>query len=156
VKLFIGTSSGSSNVDIQNLGNRSTYSVALTNGVTYYFSLTAYDTSINESGHSMEVFATPATSGGGGGPAPTNLAGSSTSSGTATLSWNTAGSPFLGTVIYVGYESGVEFRHVDANNLSSLTIAGLDSGRMTYFWAKAYDCCGGESGVSNEVSFLIQ
>jgi hypothetical protein len=54
-KVYYGTASGiySQNKDV---GNVTTYTVTnLTDGLTYYFAVTAYDTSMNESGYSNEV-----------------------------------------------------------------------------------------------------
>ena len=54
-KIYYGTSSGSYTQNI-NVNNVTTYTVPnLTDGLTYYFAVTAYDTSMNESGYSNEV-----------------------------------------------------------------------------------------------------
>ncbi len=75
-KIYYGTSSGyyTQSIDINNTAT-TTYQVNnLTDGTTYYFSVTAYDTSNNESGYSNEACRTigtttcnSSTNGGGGG-----------------------------------------------------------------------------------------
>jgi hypothetical protein len=53
-KLYYGTASGTYAQNI-NVGNVTTYTVpTLTDGLTYYFAVTAYDTASNESGYSNE------------------------------------------------------------------------------------------------------
>jgi fibronectin type 3 domain-containing protein len=54
-KVYYGTSSGSYTTSI-NVGNVTTYTVTgLSSGTTYYFAVTAYDLSANESDYSNEV-----------------------------------------------------------------------------------------------------
>ncbi len=54
-KIYYGTASHSYSQNI-NAGNVTTYTVTnLTDGITYYFAVTAYDTANNESGYSNEV-----------------------------------------------------------------------------------------------------
>ena len=71
-KVYYGTSSGyyTQSININNTAT-TTYQVNnLTDGATYYFSVTAYDTANNESGYSNEACRTISTttcSGGGGG-----------------------------------------------------------------------------------------
>jgi hypothetical protein len=53
-KLYVGTSSGVYNRTID-VGKVTSYSIALAKGSTYFFALTAYDNSGNESGRSAEI-----------------------------------------------------------------------------------------------------
>lgn len=53
-KVYYGIASGNYSQNI-NAGNVTTYTVSGLNDGTYYFVVTAYDTSNNESGHSNEV-----------------------------------------------------------------------------------------------------
>jgi hypothetical protein len=53
-KLYVGTSSGIYNRTMD-VGKVTSYSIALPKGSTYFFALTAYDSSGNESGRSAEV-----------------------------------------------------------------------------------------------------
>jgi hypothetical protein len=53
-KLYVGTSSGVYNRTVD-VGKVTSYSIALPKGSTYFFALTAYDSSGNESGRSAEV-----------------------------------------------------------------------------------------------------
>lgn len=55
-KIYYGISSGNYDINID-VGNQTAYTVTgLTEGETYYYVVTAYDTSGNESGYSGEVF----------------------------------------------------------------------------------------------------
>ena len=66
-KVYHGTASGSYTMAL-NAGNVTQYTVNnLTDGQTYYFAVTAYDTSGNESGYSNEVSTLIGITGGGGG-----------------------------------------------------------------------------------------
>lgn len=53
-KVYYGTSPSNYNTSV-NVGNVTTYSQTLNDGATYYFAVSAYDTSNNESGYSNEV-----------------------------------------------------------------------------------------------------
>ena len=53
-KLYVGTSSGIYNRTID-VGKVTSYSISLPKGSTYFFALTAYDSSGNESGRSAEM-----------------------------------------------------------------------------------------------------
>ncbi len=89
-KLYYGTSP-SVYTTVLNLGNRLSYQVTgLSNGVIYYFALTAYDTSSNESGYSNQVTAMPSAGLGGGPTAPSTPTGFTvtTAAGWVYLSWN--------------------------------------------------------------------
>jgi hypothetical protein len=160
VKLYIGTSSRNYNVGILNLGNRTSYSVPLTNGVMYYLTLTAYDTSLNESAYGAEVTGLPTVSGGGGGNnpllPPTNFAGTSPSSETVYLSWTASATPAIGYIIYFGDQSGVYNQQSDMGNTTSHMFAGLLSGSRKYFIIKSYDLDGNLSLASPEINVLVQ
>ena len=52
-KLYVGTSSGVYNRTVD-VGKVTSYSISLPKGVTYFFAVTAYDKSGNESRHSGE------------------------------------------------------------------------------------------------------
>jgi hypothetical protein len=53
-KVYVGTTSGVYTRTID-AGKVTSYAITLPKGVTYFFSVTAYDNSGNESGHSGEV-----------------------------------------------------------------------------------------------------
>jgi len=53
-KVHIGTASGVY-TKVIDVGNKTSYMITLPKGVTYYFAVTAYDTSGNESTYSSEL-----------------------------------------------------------------------------------------------------
>ena len=80
-KVYYGTSSGSYNQSID-VGNVTTYTLNLTDGTTYYFTVIVYNTVRSESMYSNEACRTIGTttcSGGGSGGGGNNLAGGDTS-----------------------------------------------------------------------------
>ena len=84
-KVYYGTASGSYGAPID-VGNQTSYAVAGLNGPTYYFAVTAYNTSGTESAYSTEVSKSFADT-----TAPTlsAIAAGSITSGGATISWTT-------------------------------------------------------------------
>ena len=87
-KIHYGTSSGTytNNVDV---GDVTTHQLTgLTDGLTYYFAITAYDTSANESGYSSEVNKL-IQSVGGTPPQITGIYTNNISTSSATINWTT-------------------------------------------------------------------
>jgi len=127
----------------------------LINGITYYYVITAVDTSGNESPYSNEDNATPADS---VAPSPpTNLhitAGDST----ITLDWvdNTEEDLAIYTV-YRSTTSGSGYTVVDSGLTSSeYTDTGLTNGTTYYYVLTAVDTSSNESDYSSEVSATPQ
>lgn len=156
--VFVGGTSGSESTTPVNSSplSATSYSVSgLTNGSTYYFTVSALN-AIGASASSNELAATPqiapATPG-----APT-LTGAVGSSGSVSLSWIAPASNGSGSVsgynVFVGSASGAE--SVTAKNASpltstSFTVTGLNNGSTYYFVVTALNSAG-SSPASNELS----
>jgi len=77
----------------------------------------------------------------------------SSSSGTATLTWNLDASTNLaGYKVYLGTASGVYSSSFSVGNVTSYTVPNLAVGNTYFFVVTAYNGSGIESGFSNEVS----
>ncbi len=123
-----------------------------TNGTTYYYVVTAVDTSGNPSGDSNEASATPQN-----GPplAPTNLV-ATPGDGQASLVWSANGEPDIaGYDVYRSQTSGGPYSLVNTAALvttNAYTDTGLTNG-TTYYWVvTAVDSGDLESGNSNEAA----
>lgn len=108
--------------------------------VTYYFAVTAVDTSGNESGYSLESI---------------NIIGGSISG--STLKWDTASGDVLGYRIYYGTVEEKYTEIVDVGNLTqySLDNIPLTEGIIYYFVVRAYNAYG-ESADSNITTYMIE
>jgi hypothetical protein len=96
--------------------------------------------------------------GGGGGSA--QVAGGSGVPNSATLGWGASPSPNInGYRIYYGTAPGMYSQPfgqgVNAGNVTTYTLMGLNSATTYYFAVTAYDASNNESGFSNEVSKAI-
>jgi|GEM_PF-435930 len=127
----------------------------LTNGIRYYFRVTAIDNSLNESGYSNEINATPADRP----PAPPKnlVVLDSSVSKTIVLKWKKNDEiDFLRYRIYRSTTSpaSTQVDSTTAGNLNDTTrvITGLANGTTYYFRITAVDSAGNESQFSNEVS----
>ncbi len=135
-KIHRGTASGSYTTSV-NVGNQTSYTVSdLTSGTTYYFAVTAYDSSQEESGYSNEVnygsgssctysispSSASFTSSGGTGTITVTAASGCTWSASTGVSWTTISSGASGT------GSGTVDYSVAANTgsarTSAFTVAG--------------------------------
>ncbi|MBF8296994.1 MAG: uncharacterized protein HW389_3539, partial [Bacteroidetes bacterium] len=128
----------------------------LTNGVTYYFRVTAVNTAGKESGFSNEVSAIPWDY---VPPAPPRNLTAIPGNGQVVLTWNKNSEPdFLRYLIYGGTSPGPSER-IDSTTggIADTTkvITGLVNGTTYYFHVIAVDVCRNESGKSNEVSVTL-
>ena len=74
----------------------------------------------------------------------------------ATLAWDAnTESDLAGYKIHYGTASNSYSVHIDVNNVTTYTVAGLTAGQTYYFAATAYDASGNESGYSNSVSYAV-
>jgi fibronectin type 3 domain-containing protein len=120
----------------------------LTNGTTYYFKVSAVDTSDNESALSSTVSATPMY------PAPTGLTHTSSTYNSVTLEWTAPGEPDVaGYNVYRSSTSGGPYTMVNPSlvTTTSYTDSGLSSGTY-YYVVTAVSTGSEESGYSSEVS----
>ncbi|MFH1371833.1 MAG: hypothetical protein ABII09_11200 [Planctomycetota bacterium] len=126
---------------------------SVTNGTTYYYVVTALDTSTNESDNSDEVSATPYAD---TTPpaAPTGLSATG-GNGTVSLDWNNNTEGDLdGYNIYRSTTSGVYTTPLNGSLLSSsdYTDNSVVNGTTYYYVVTAVDTGANESGSSSEVS----
>ena len=121
----------------------------LTNGTTYYFVVTAVNSS-GESGYSNQATATPSQQR----PlVPTGLRVTSNGLGRITLSWNAA----AGATSYKGYinANSVAGPYEYSFPTSQTTDTAIIAGGTTYYWVVTAVNSSGESGYSNAVSITL-
>ncbi|MBC8402241.1 MAG: PQQ-binding-like beta-propeller repeat protein, partial [Candidatus Marinimicrobia bacterium] len=127
---------------------------SLTNGITYYYRLTAVDTLFNESNFSDEVSATPADT--VPPTAPQNLT-AVVGNAQVTLIWNSFYlEDFLQYRIYGGTYSGPTTVVDSTSSLTDteVTITGLINNTTYYYRVTAIDSALNESDFSNEVNVV--
>ena len=74
----------------------------------------------------------------------------------ASLIWNQNTDPDVaGYNVYYGAASGTYTNMVNVGNATNTTISGLVAGVTYYFAATAYDSLGGQSGYSDEASYVV-
>ncbi|MBN1766242.1 MAG: hypothetical protein JW860_13360 [Sedimentisphaerales bacterium] len=128
---------------------------SVTNGTTYYYVITAVDTSDNESGYSNEDSATPAA------PtppaAPTGLAAMA-GDGSVDLDWNDNSEPDLSHYnMYRSTTSGSGYSQIATDvSGSSYDDNTAANGTTYYYVVTAVDTEDSESGFSNEASATPQ
>lgn len=136
-----------------NIADTTKIFIGLTNGTKYYFRITAVDQSLNESGFSNEVSATP-TAVDLPPAAPQGLTAIAADR-QITLKWrqNTE-ADFLRYRIYRGTSPNPITKFDSTNSIADTTktFAGLINGTRYYFRITAVDQNFNESGYSNEVS----
>jgi fibronectin type 3 domain-containing protein len=122
----------------------------VTNGTTYYYVVTAVDTSSNESGYSNEASATPQ---GDITPpaAPTNLAATG-GDGVVDLDWDDNSEPDLASYsLYRDTSSGEPYGQIASGVASSdYSDSSVTNGTTYYYVVTAVDTASNESGYSNE------
>jgi len=151
-KIYRGTASGGESL-LATIGAVLSYSdTSVTNGVTYYYHVTATNGIPGESGFSNEVSAMPVA-----GPsvpdAPRNLV-ATPGNGTVTLTWSPPSfdgrSPITGYTVYRGTNSGNRSFSVDLGNVTMYTDRGLINGQQYYYVVTAVNAIG-RSPPSSEV-----
>src|SRR5437870_6288979 len=151
-KIYQGTASGGESL-LATVGAVFSYpDSSVTNGVTYYYYVTAVN-GIGASGSSNEVSATPVA-----GPsvpdAPQNLV-ATPGNGTMTLTWSPppwdVRSPVTGYTVYRGTNSGNRSFFVPLGNVTTYTDTGLANGQRYYYVVTAINAIG-EGPPSSEVS----
>ena len=136
------------------VGNTTSYAFNnLTDGQTWYFSLSAYDTSNNESCFSAEVSKVlPATGDTTSPTVPTNLSAIAISSSQINLSW-TASTDNVAVTGYRIYRGGVQ---IDTTTLVSYSNTGLSPSTSYSYTVAAYDAAGNISSQSTSASATTQ
>jgi VCBS repeat-containing protein len=153
-KVYRSTTSGSGYSQIADVSSSAHTDTGVTNGTTYYYVVTAYDTSANESGYSNEASATPqdATAP----AAPTGLSAMA-GDGQVSLDWNNNSEGDLdGYRVYRSTTSGSGYSQIAGPSSSAYTDNGVTNGTTYYYVVTAYDTSNNESGYSNEASATPQ
>ncbi len=131
---------------------------SLTNSVRYYFSISAVDTSDNESEKADELIIDtlednlPPNK-------PSGLSGvlSDANSITVTIQdGNSQMADFAGNILYYGNVAGNLENLVDLGNSFSYVLSDLPVGSTWYFVASSYDFSGNESAATVEISVTIE
>ena len=128
-----------------NVGNVTSYVVGnLTSGQTYYFSVTAYDTSGNESAFSAEVSKQVTTL-----PVISNVVGNNITTTGIVISWNTNintnGQVFYGLTTAYGSQSAIVDSSPETTS-HTVTLSGLSPATLYHFKVTSVD------GSSNSTS----
>ncbi|MFT7484935.1 MAG: subtilisin family serine protease [Candidatus Paceibacteria bacterium] len=158
-RVYRSTSSGGGYSDISGLIGSSAYNDnAVANGTTYYYVVTAEDTSGNESGNSSEVSATPQSSADVTPPANPSGLGATAGNGTVSLDWNDNGEGDLaGYHVYRSTSSGGGYSDISGLiGASAYADNAVTNGTTYYYVVSAEDTSGNESGDSGEVSATPQ
>ena len=154
-KVYYGTSSHNY-INTILVGNSTSYTTpTLAEGVTYFFAVTAYDTSNNESAHSSEVNVlvpakdtTP--------PAVPIIISYDTNDMKVSLAWGNVTDPDLaGYKVYYGTRSRVYDKTIDVGTALTYTTPDLSEGVTYYFAVTSYDISNNESAHSSEVNVLV-
>jgi len=153
------TSGSEDNVVEANDSNASGFTVyGLGSLVRYYFSITAVDTSGNESDKAEELIvdtlidSLPPN-------APQEISGllSGTHSVTITIvDGNSQMADFAGNIIYYGTVSGELDSSIDLGDSFSYIIDDVPIGATGYFVASSYDFSGNESATTGEISVTVE
>ncbi len=122
----------------------------LTNGVQYYYQVTALDFVGNESDFSSGVFVTPSAN--PPPPAPTGLT-ATPGEFQVSLDWNDSTDPdVIGYLVYRATASGGPYDEVDdVQGVSAFVDTTVSNGTLYYYVVTAYDNLSQESQYSSEV-----
>src|SRR6266480_3319675 len=151
-KIYRGTTSGGETL-VATIGNQLSYSDGgLTNGVTYYYKVSAVN-NVGEGPQSNEASATP-TAPATPPSAPQGL-GATAGDATVTLTWSApssnGGSPITNYRIYRGTASGGETLKATIGNVLTYTDTAVTNG-VTYYYQVSAVNSAGEGPRSNEAS----
>ncbi len=127
---------------------------AVTNGTTYYYVVSAVDTSGNESGTSGEASATPSAGDVTPPSAPTGLAATG-GDGQVDLTWDPNGEGDLdGYNVHRATTAGGPYTQLNGAVVASAayTDTAVTNGTTYYYVVSAVDTSGNESGTSSEAS----
>ncbi|MCG8408391.1 MAG: hypothetical protein MI923_24585 [Phycisphaerales bacterium] len=154
--IFRSTTSGGPYVEIDRDDPSQFVDPFAVNGVTYFYVVTASDTSNNESGFSNEVSATPQAPDTTPPAAPTNLTAVG-GDGQVSLDWDdNTESDLQEYAIFRSTTSGGPYVEIDRDDPSQFVDPFVTNG-VTYFYVvTALDTTGNESAFSNEVSATPQ
>lgn len=148
-KVYYGPTTGNyDNVnDVGDVGSETTYTIKdLVEGQTYYIAVTAYDTSNNESGYSVEVvYAVPV-------QFALKIPSGVTVTGKLTLQWyKHRDLSVVGYTVYYGVEPDNYIHAVDVPGRATTRKKFDLPADVYYFRVAAYDGNGNESPLSAEI-----
>ena len=128
------------------MGNATTYTLLnLIPGKKYYCIVTTYSASRKEGPASNEISFTVSKS----------ITPAITSS-TIALAWDKSpGRDVKGYRLHYGTASRTYSSIIDVGNVTTYKISNLTAGKTYYVVVTSYDKAGGESRVSNEISFTV-
>ncbi|MEE4311793.1 MAG: fibronectin type III domain-containing protein [candidate division KSB1 bacterium] len=154
-KVHYGTTSRQYSSTV-NVGKATQYqAVNLTEGIEYFFAVTAYDKKNNESGYSEEVSAVVPIVDVTAPDAPTILSGQ-VNELKITIQWTQNSEPdFVGYKVYYGTTSGSYPNEVLVGNSQTFTTPELSEGVIYFFAVSALDTAGNESNLSSEYNIYI-
>jgi serine protease len=154
-RVYRSTSSGGGYSAISGLVAGSAYTDnGVTNGTTYYYVVTAEDSSSNESGNSNEANGTPQSTVDSTPPTnPTGL-GATAGNGSVALDWaNNGESDLAGYRVYRSTSSGNGYSDISGLIAgSAYADNGVTNGTTYYYVVTAEDNASNESGNSNEAN----
>lgn len=130
----------------------------LTGSARYYFSITAIDTSGNESEKADSLIVDTLLDTRPPNP-PAGISGALSSAETVKVSiqdGNSRMADFSGTILYYGNTSGNLDQSVDLGKDFSYLLEGLSVGSVWYFSAVSYDFSGNVSTATEEISVTIE
>ncbi|MFC1990253.1 fibronectin type III domain-containing protein [Chloroflexota bacterium] len=145
--------SGYSKINVSLISTSSYTDNGLTNGVTYYYVVTAVDLGNNESGYSNEDSTTPANAP----PAPPTGLAATPGDFQVSLDWNDNTEPDLaGYNVHRSLTSGSGYSKINVSlvTASYYTDTGLSNNTTYYYVVTATDNLTAESGYSNEASTI--
>jgi len=158
--IYYGTTSGVYNLNVEATdADAASFTITgLTNSVRYYFSITAADTSGNESEKAdalvvdtlVDTFSPYK---------PAGISGALSSSDSISVTiqdGNSQMADFSGTLLYYGNTAGNLSESVDLGKNSSFELDNLPVDSVWYFSAAAYDFSGNKSAATEEISVTIE
>jgi hypothetical protein len=156
-RLYRSTSSGGGFVEVSSglLSGTSASDATVVNGTTYFYVITAEDTSGNESGFSAEVSATPQEPVDTTPPAaPTGLTATG-GDAQVSLNWDANGEPDLaGYRVYRSTTPGSGYVELSSGLITgtSLMDSSVSNGTTYFYVVRAEDAAGNQSGDSAEAN----
>lgn len=158
--LYYGTTSGvyGTTIEVTDPDAASYTVTGLSGSVRYYFSITASDTSNNESEKSDPLIVDTLVDNRSPNP-PQGVSGALSGVDSVTVSvvnGNSRMADFSGTIIYYGAQSNNLTETLDLGSSFSHEFEDLPVGSVWYFSASAYDFSGNESVRTGEGSVLVE
>ena len=158
--VYYGTASGLYTTVLEAVDADASYFniTGLQGGARYYFTITAFDVSGNESAKADEVIVDTLPDTRAPNP-PAGISGVLNSANSITVTvadGNQKMADFSGTVLYYGNTPGALTEQKDLESGFSYTLTDLPIGSVWYFSAAAYDARDNESARTAEISVIVE